>query len=204
MGAVAPDLLGMFSRRIKPLQLENRLNGRGFHPEELLQGLRHHHQVDSRFHAGLLFQSGARNLRERLQEASDTPGLKRFFPAHLLSEMFLDKQLLREWDGLSAELDRTLVEHGESLAGLAGLHPGLDRGEFRSFLWRVAEDRYWEDYKRPRGVFERMNRILTRFGMRHLEKREEQAAMEWFEQTQTERWQELEAFVKEMQSATKD
>ena len=172
VGSVLPDLLGLFNRRIRTHQMPD-ANPANPATQEALAGLRagidHHHEVDRIFHRDSLFTECSSSLLRLLGEASSTPGLKRFFPAHVLSELYFDHLLMTDTAGLGQSLTHDLIAQREVVEGFMAEHPSLDRSAFSRFLDRILADRYWEDYRDMEGIYYRMNRMLNRYGMRSLE-----------------------------------
>jgi hypothetical protein len=171
-GSALGDLLPLYHRRLRPLALVRHWsNSRGDDPEmaTVAEGVRFHLEVDSRFHCDPLFTGLSAKLQGAMREASSAPGLKRFFAAHVLAEMFLD-QLLMDADGGAVDAFYALFR-GRSLelsAGFAAAHPLGDPRTFRRFLERIAADRFLDGYRSFEGMLARVQRLLTRFGQREL------------------------------------
>jgi hypothetical protein len=178
-GSAMGDLLPLYRRKVRPLALMTHWS-REAPPDtpaaRIAAGVRFHLHVDSRFHRDPLFLETSAALQTALQTASGTPGLKRFFPAHVLTEMFLDHLLMHE-DGALTEAFYALFEgHLPGLlADFTAAHPEADRAAFAGFLERFLVDRFLDDYRDVDGMLWRMQRMLRRFGQRALEAREEGA-----------------------------
>jgi hypothetical protein len=172
-GSALGDLLPLYRRRVRPLALAEywaREAGGRQDLSAVEQGVRFHLLVDSRFHRDPLFTSLSGGIQGALREASGTPGLKRFFPAHILSEMFLD-HLLIESDGAALPAFYELFDGRIRglLAEFAAAHADADGESFRAFLARFVSNRFLDGYRDLDGIFVRMQRMLTRFGQRELE-----------------------------------
>ncbi len=168
--------------------------------QALLSGIRFHRYVDVEFHHGALFRGCSGGLLAALKGASDTGGLKRFFPAHVLTELFFDRELMQHFPGLAADFNRLL--EGEPLAltkTFASRHPELGAGELHEFLSRLADNGFVEEFRSADGIFRRMNRMLGRYGQRSLEGAEQDAVTEFFRERAD--WVKVEVlrFVERMQ-----
>jgi hypothetical protein len=207
LGAVLPDLLTLYGRKVRPLPLVRLWRKEAAPPAEVhnvIEGIEFHHAVDVRFHRAPLFLENAAALQSRLREASRTPGLKRFLPAHVLTELFLDHLLLREEPGLLDGFTVALDGGRPLLEAFTRLHPRVEAGGFRTFLERVSADRFWEDYGSMAGIYYRMNRILRRFAQRPLEPVEERALTACFAERAEGAAQSLRAFVAAMRGLPAD
>ncbi len=207
VGSVLPDLLGLHRRRprvdaiVRLWQADGRPAGyreEGVAP--LLEGIRFHHHVDVQFHRAPLFTERARGLRVALEEAGGPPGLKRFFAAHLLIELFLDCLLLREFPGLAEAFYRDLgAAKLGALPAFALRHPEMEREPLRGFLERVIAEGFVEDYRSLDGIFFRVERMLLRFRQRAMTWEEKHAAAEFLNSRQALLRSELLLFVESMQ-----
>ncbi len=203
LGAVLPDLLGMYRRKLRPHQVAAAWDAGGASPAGvagLLAGMRFHHAVDASFHHAhaALFRDTAAALQAQLLAASRTPGLKRFLPAHVLAELYFDHLLMQRDPGLSGRFHRELGEGRALLSLFVGRHPRADGVAFRAFLERVLAERFVQDYRTYTGILYRMNRILSRFGQRSLEPAEEGAVADWFQEHAETVSTRLHAFVAAM------
>ena len=181
LGAALPDVLGLYSRRLRLPPLEAHWGPREDTPgvfRDLLAGARFHHHVDRHFHRAPLFEATAAEVGASLRAADGGPGLKRFFPAHVLTELFLDHLLVRADPDLAPEFTRVLRAGQSALGRFVSPHPHPDAQGFPRFLAVILSDPYWEDYREVSGLFKRMNRILRRFGMRALTPHEERTVTE--------------------------
>ena len=203
LGSVLPDLLPLFRRRPRISTLARMWEGEippAPEIQALLRGIRFHRYVDVEFHHGALFRGCSGGLLAALKGASDTGGLKRFFPAHVLTELFFDRELMQHFPGLAADFNRLL--EGEPLAlttTFASRHPEFGAGELHEFLSRLAENGFVEDFRSADGIFRRMNRILGRYGQRSLEGAEQDAVTEFFHERMDWVRAEILRFVERMQ-----
>ncbi len=184
LGSVMPDLVSIYDRRLRTPRLLARLAEMTAHEPAaatVATGVRFHLAVDSHFHRHPLFTDGYRGIRDTLREASDTPGLRRMLPAHVLHELFLDHLLLTDEPAMAEHFYRLVEEHQELIVDSAGLvEPPAAQG-LREYLQRVAHDRFVDDYGDLDGLFYRMNRILTRYRQRALEAEETAAVTDFLE-----------------------
>lgn len=184
LGAVLPDVLGLFARRPRAHALEKHWRANGGLSRDMAgvaAGIRFHHYVDARFHAAPLFRDNAVALRKTLQDASREGGLKRFFAAHILLEMFFDRLLLRHAPALS-EWFYTLLERERRgmLERFVSRHPDVDGQAFDTYLGRFLEHRFVEDYLHDEGIIHRADRMLLRMRQRPLNEPEVGAAVSYF------------------------
>ncbi len=204
-GALLPDLLSLFSRRVKTRPLLAPWNaaeaGRSRQGQELVQGIAMHEQVDRDFHRAALFNECSQALRDALREASSRPGLKRMLPAHVLTELYFDHRLVALAPERAGRFYGLLAQHGaELLAPFAALDARVERRRFEAFLERMVQGRFLDDYGSLEGIFWRMDRILTRMGQRELEPAEQQAVSAVFAGRAQALEQELLAFVHAMRA----
>lgn len=204
LGSLLPDLWSLFRRKPRADALAGIWRGRaGLSTPyaEIVEGMDFHHLVDIHYHRAPLFREEARELRERLQLAGGEAGLKRFFAAHIIIEMFHDRLLLAADPGLTDQFHRLLRKEGESLLpGFTGAHPEVDRQVFEDFFRRIMEERFVEDYSRIEGLFFRAGRVLLRQRQRELNQAERAAAVQFIEEKTAKAKTELARFVVEMQT----
>ena len=204
LGAALPDLMGMFSRRARPRQLLRHWAGQpaGSEPEdqadaEVLRGVHHHHTVDQAFHHHPLFTELSGELGQALAAASRTGGLKRFLPAHVLSELFLDHLLIGGEPRLPAHFLSALEAQTRDLTRVfAGAYPE-DAGEFSAFLGRVIAARFVESYREMDGLFPILQRILGRCRQRPLEAGEMAALRAQLEHSTPRVREQLQTFARQ-------
>lgn len=183
LGSVLPDLLGHYRRKVRPAALIKCWRGtaeRDSGVRELIAGLQFHHTVDVHFHRGPLFKETSSAIQEALLRASKAPGLKRFLPAHVLTELYVDHLLIGREPGLVDAFYGDLEAGRGLLTELVSAHPLADSSSFRHFLSRIIADRFVEDYRSYRGVLYCMNRILVHFSQRPLQPSEQAAVAEVF------------------------
>ena len=213
LGAVLPDLLGLYRRRVRPRALaklweanpqpEGQPQPEGRPPfsptvSELLGGMDFHHVVDMHFHRAPLFTEVSGDLRRALLRASDTPGLKRFLPAHVLTELLLDHLAMARDPDAADRFHLDLVEGADDMKALVVAHPLAEEESFATFMARVLDDRFVEDYRTVEGILGRMNRILLRFGQRPLETSEQRAVEETFAEASSTMERRLADFIAAM------
>ncbi len=207
VGSIVPDLLGLHRRKprvdaiVRLWEADGRPAG---DPEEgvaqMLEGIRFHHHVDVHFHRAPLFTEGARGLRVALEEACGAPGLKRFFAAHLLIELFFDHLLLREIPGRAEAFYRDLAAARlGALPAFALRHPEMEREPLLGFLDRVGAGGLVEDYRSLDGIFQRVERMLLHFRQRAMTREEQHAAAEFLNSRQAALRSELLLFIASMQ-----
>jgi len=203
-GTLLPDLLALHRRRARCHVLARHWRERsGTLPgaDAVVAGIDFHHEVDRRFHKSALFEDLAAAIQTALRAASGTPGLKRFLPAHVLAELFLDHLLLRGEPALAPAFYGALKDRdGSLLAPFVSAHPLVDAGVFTDFLARLGRNRFLEDYQTREGLLWRMDRVLTRFGQRALESAEHSAVLDVFTRHAGETGDRLATFVAELRA----
>lgn len=200
LGAILPDLLSLYDRGVRPLRLLD-AGYDGDAAAGLRDGLRFHFHVDSHFHRSALFRDGCRAIREPLAAASETPGLKRFAVAHVLTELFLDHLLIVEDPRWLAAFYESLERYADGpLEALVAGHPGLEWRGFSAFLERLVALRFADEYREREGLLDRMDRILARLRQRRLEGRERDALLEGLDGYAARAREQLGAFVSDMRA----
>lgn len=222
LGSMLPDLLGMYTRRPKATHLvkfwlerngeqggeQERSEEKEGQPPELqqpphtaaiIEGIRFHLHVDARFHGAPLFRHHASELRKALQHASNEDGMKRFFAAHILLELYYDQFLLRAFPELADRFDVLLAEgDGGMLWSFCAPHPDVDGAELKVFTRRLLEIQFLQGYLSDEGIAGRVNRILQRMGQRALNEPEKRSVVSYFGNGATSMVEELLEFVEAM------
>jgi hypothetical protein len=184
LGSVMPDLVTIYDRSLRTPRLLHRLGQMANHEPAapvVAAGVSFHLTVDRHFHRNTLFTDGYRGIRDSLRQASDTPGLRRMLPAHVLHELFLDHLLLADDPAMAERFYAVVDEHQALIVDSAGLPDQAAAQGLRDFLQRVAHDRFVDDYGDLDGLFYRMNRILARYRQRPLEAAETAAVTDFLE-----------------------
>ncbi|HEX7925959.1 MAG TPA: hypothetical protein VF678_00110 [bacterium] len=179
VGALLPDLLSLYRRKARPQPLVAHWNEHGAAlsgADALVAGIDFHHHVDREFHHAPVFEDTATAVQAAMKAASDTPGLKRFLPAHVLTELFLDHLLLQDHPEWERVFYTTLESQRRGLLlPFVSAHPLVHGRTFSEFLDRIIGGRFVEDYHHIDGILDRMDRVLVRFGQRALELGEQEA-----------------------------
>jgi len=184
LGAVLPDLVSLYRRRVRARQLVRLWTppppGAPRGTDGLLAGVAFHHHVDRLFHSHPAFETATAGLQAALRAASGAPGLKRFFPAHLLTEMYLDRLLMERRPARVDAFYAEVAAAGEAPGAPFVLrHPLAERAGWGAFLERFTAQRFLEDYLSDAGLVHRMNRVLVRMRQRALLPAEEVAATDF-------------------------
>lgn len=202
VGAVLPDLVALYRRKVRPLVLARTWGEReaewpaGMGP--LLAGVAFHQTVDVHFHRAPVFRTSAEAIQSALLGASRTPGLKRFLPAHVLTELFLDHLLLQRDPDLAEAFYRDLADAAALMETFVARHPLADRTAFRAFLDHIVNGRFVDAYASPGGLLRRMERILLHMGQRALEPAEQEAVVAYWQGAAEETLARLDRFVQAM------
>ncbi|MEE8436051.1 MAG: hypothetical protein V3S64_14795 [bacterium] len=206
LGSVLPDLVSIYRRKVRVRWLTGHWESSTGIPDAyrgLLAGISFHHQVDSHFHKASFFKFASGGIHQKLLAASTSPGLKRFLPAHVLSELFFDHLLIAREPDLPGRFNEDLRRGSATLAAFVGVHPLAEEGSFGEFLERLEAYRIVEDYRELEGIMFRMNRILVHLSQRPLENGEERAVAGFL--TENAAWldAELNAFAASMKDGFK-
>lgn len=173
LGATLPDLLRMHRRDLRAPNLVRdwERNGELRTPlAELVAGVRFHLEVDGFFHRSPLFLDCSGELRAAMLNVSDTPGLKRFFPAHILTELYLDHLLIRCRPGLSDAFYRVLDGNGVTMVlKFIGADTIPVASAFRAFVVRFVDERFFDGYRSMEGVIRRTQIMLAACRQREME-----------------------------------
>lgn len=220
LGSMLPDLLGMYTRRPRATHLvkfwlerngeQERSEEKGRqlpelkpppHTAAIIEGIRFHLHVDARFHGAPLFRHHASELRKALQHASNEGGMKRFFAAHILLELYYDQFLLRAFPELADRFDALLAEgDGGMLWRFCAPHPDVDGAELKVFTRRLLEIQFLQGYMSDEGIAGRVNRILQRLGQRALNEPETRCVVSYFGNGAASMVEELLEFVEAMRA----
>lgn len=176
-GSSLPDWLATGARRsrIDLAALRETELPPGSPEADLAEGVLRHHADDAWFHRGEAFRAlntriGA-HLRQRLAEAGTPvrmdkgPRVRTQFVAHVLIEMLLDAELLREDDTLLdryyGALDGIDAEEIEAFVGRHGRRPAPG---FAAFLDRFREQPFLRLYVTAEGIADLLGRVHRRVG----------------------------------------
>ncbi len=179
LGSLLPDLLRLHRRELRAPNLARAWErGGDVSPSMtgLIAGVRFHLAVDSSFHRDPLFLENAGRLRTALRQASATPGLKRFLPAHVMTELYLDHLLILSQPELPATFHRLLDDAGVALT--AEFIERDDRGDaaaFRAFASRFIEGRFLDGYRSLEEIGRRIQRVLLSCRQREMDAAETEA-----------------------------
>jgi acyl carrier protein phosphodiesterase len=151
IGASLPDLLALWNRACKISRLKEflaRAQGdlRSLAPQ-LIIGIDLHLSADRKFHAGEFFQHGQKAIRCRLQTIPALP-VKRFFLAHILLEMLLDRFLIHHYpyfiDNYYQIFSPTICAQ---ISKLVEECFAISSGQFQNFLDRFIASRFLYRYR---------------------------------------------------------
>lgn len=173
LGAATPDLLSIYNSglRIKAGQVDHLNADAQAHAEPyFLEGLARHFHADRVFHSSPLFSTEthefSRMLSERFPE-QDVP--RKYFIAHILLELLLDKVLIRH----DADLLPNYYRHFESLAPFEDVRRATEAvaahslPNYESFLQKFVENKYLYHYTENDHLIYILRRLLRRVGIEH-------------------------------------
>lgn len=156
LGTSLPDLLPLYDRSLKLAPFVDYLK-RGGGNSPLLAGIACHIESDRSFHASQFFRDGQAAIRARLQAVAGLPA-KRFFLAHILFEMMLDRYLLIRYPEFG---ERYYDIFTPALCGDISAMVGhcFGRGDFAPFLAHFASSRFLFHYLDIEGLAVRALRV---------------------------------------------
>ncbi len=140
-GNLLPDLMALYGA--------GRLRSAGDHAVAVAEGVRFHLATDRRFHASAGFKEAQGDASEAIRSALwEVAPRRRFFLAHVMTELALDAALLKThgdlpdelYNDLTVALDAGLVGYAEALVGhgTPGLGASVRRFIGAGFLRRYA------------------------------------------------------------------
>jgi hypothetical protein len=173
VGAATPDLLSIYNSglRIKaghvdhlPAEIRAQVD-----PQFLL-GLERHFHADRVFHSSALFHQETQALSRMLEAEfpeQDIP--RKYFIAHILLELLIDKVLIHKDDRLLADY----YQHFENLHPFTDLRLGTETvaahplPNYESFLTKFVENKYHYHYTENDHLIYILRRLLRRVGIEH-------------------------------------
>lgn len=168
IGAATPDLLSIYNPelRIKQAQIpaieSMELDAAGM---DLLAGIERHFEADRIFHSSPLFARETGEISRALSaQFADGEVPRKYFIAHVLLELVLDKVLIEQFPNLLDQYYR----HFEAAAPFLGVQ--ADTGQicrrplpnYDHFLQKFLENRYLYQYSRWDHIAYVLGRILRR------------------------------------------
>ena len=205
VGALLPDLLRMFHGSFRTLRLlkywrsqieDDRLR------RELCQGIDLHLAADRHFHQNPLFQKTQQALLKSLHQAEPQQPhhRKRFFCAHLLTELWLDWLWLQSHPQQAQQLYQDLLAIQTHLVQL--LQPPLIPSGFSNFCQQIHQNRLLYSYADAHQLLPRTERICARLRIAAFSQQEKQAATQCLQTLQSRTQPQLLHFVRTMQALT--
>jgi len=205
LGSGLPDLLPLFNRelRIHPLADHWRKQTQLDAPMlALLEGIRYHQYVDAKFHPHSLFRRFSAALKGVLRGAGGGEGMRYFFAAHILTEIYFDHLLMGLDTQLTADFYRQFSPQAiDLLVRFAQAHPSVEGPALRRFLEDVPVTRFLERYSTAEGMLKSANNVLRMMSQRRMTQGEEQAVMAHLASRHHHNPHALLAFIAAMQAA---
>lgn len=171
LGAATPDLLSIYNStlRIKAGQVDHMNPETKAHGNpEFLQGLARHFHADRVFHSSPLFAQTTHDLSVQLQEELSAHVVPRkYFVAHILLELILDKVLIRRDPNILPEY----YHHFESLAPWVQVRIATETvsghllPNYETFLQKFVENKYLYHYTENDHLIYILRRLLRRVGI---------------------------------------
>ncbi len=167
VGTALPDLLPLAERRVRlrPAQIAA-AEARTEFEAALAAGVSAHLATDAVFHKTAAFASAQAEVSEMLAEAAfDGMRVRRFFVAHVLTELVLDATLLRAdpapadgfYEAFAAADFRSAAQWTEAVTGRALPH-------LPQVLTRFADAQYLRHYAEDDGVATGLSNLCRRAG----------------------------------------
>jgi acyl carrier protein phosphodiesterase len=173
VGAATPDLLSIYNSglRIKAGQVDHLNADAQAHGEpHFLEGLARHFHADRVFHSSPLFSAETHEFSKMLgQTFSEQDVPRKYFIAHILLELLMDKVLIRH----DAQLLPNYYRHFESLAPFEAVRKATETvaahplPNYESFLQKFVENKYLYHYTENDHLIYILRRLLRRVGIEH-------------------------------------
>ncbi len=173
VGAATPDLLSIYNEkfRVKRHHLQA-IEGQDLEDSAqfLIQGIQRHFEADEAFHTSSFFNEKTdfinRELKERFITASNQ---RKFFIAHVLLELVLDKVLIENNPGIIAEYYQHYskvfpFQEVKQATSKVTSHP---LPNYEHFLEKFLHNRYLTHYTEWDHIVFVLGRILRRAGVIH-------------------------------------
>jgi acyl carrier protein phosphodiesterase len=175
LGAATPDLLSIYNSglRIKKGHA-NRMAGQPLNPEEamLLQGIQRHFAADAAFHSSAFFQAETGHITDLLEERfPGNQATRKYFVAHVLLELLLDKVLIQEEPTLLDEYYAHYKGHSPfaTVSSATERVAGKPLPNYADFLEKFLQNRYLGNYRQWEHIQYVLTRILRRVGVERYE-----------------------------------
>jgi hypothetical protein len=164
-GKIIPDLLRIFGPDHKIRKARNIEDPEGA-GEWMMKGAYVHLESDRLFHDSDYFERESQRLKEELRAGSSIRKY-RYFYAHILLEMLLDRLLVKKYPELGQRFYDDLEQIEErDIQAFFELKPiAVDANEFMQVLSRFRKSRYLFEYAYDPGFLYAFSRILKRVGM---------------------------------------
>lgn len=168
IGAATPDLLSIYNAelRIKNAQVQ-KVDTDSLSPvgQELLKGVERHFLADRIFHSSEFFTAETQFLSRSFADNfmdGDVP--RKYFIAHVLLELMLDKVLIDNNPGLLEEYYHQFDEPDDfgEIHAATELISGRDLPNYDHFLQKFSENRYLYHYRRWDHIVYVLSRIMRR------------------------------------------
>ena len=170
-GAATPDLLSIYNSglRIKAGHVDHLPTEIRSHLEPLfLKGLERHFHADRVFHSSPLFASETVYFSRALENAFPEQDVARkYFVAHIILELLLDKVLIAN----NPDLLASYYKHFESLQPFAKIRKDSEEvskhplPNYESFLQKFTENKYLYHYTEYDHLIYILRRLLRRVGV---------------------------------------
>ena len=163
VGTALPDLLPLAGARLRPALIGS---GTAEGPEDaaLRRGVLLHLATDAAFHKAASFAEAQAEISVILARTPfEGIRVRRFFVAHVLTEMGLDAALLRDTPSLADEFYQAFAaaDHFQ-VTRWAEDATGRPLPDLPVVLTRFAESRYLEQYRADEGVATGLSRLCAR------------------------------------------
>jgi len=181
VGAATPDLLSIYnpSLRIKAHHL-GRIDPEDLKTSELalIDGIQRHFDADAVFHSSDFFKNETAHISQEIK--TRLPHLtvpRKYFIAHILLELILDKVLIKDFPGLLDEY----YQHYRNTAPFEDITRSTELvaqkrlPNYEQFLMKFQQNRYLFQYREWSHIAFVLKKILIRVGIRERDFLEEKA-----------------------------
>lgn len=166
-GTSLPDILSMYNRKLRIDQALNYLQNSA-NMANISAGINNHITADCSFHTSEFFRQGQYNIRIQLEPITQIP-VKRFFLAHILFEMLLDRYLIKLFPSFLVRYYQIYTPNFcQQIASTITTCYQIPDNSFHLFLNRFVESRFLYSYLEMDQLVLRAARVIMNTGKRNI------------------------------------
>jgi hypothetical protein len=164
---ILPDITKPWLKKIEPSLLLTTANSK---QQDLLQGSLKHYSSDKRFHTSDFFKHYQQLINEHLKQVPlSTDVNRKFFIAHVLTELLIDRQIVKLEPSIADSFYESLTVIDDSELAQFLSQMGLNNSSaFFTFFNRFRNARYIYYYADNNKFLYSLGRIMMRVGIKEL------------------------------------